>query len=412
MQSEEKDLQEDVFGVTDKRYLKGDTGVSDGYDHGGGENDLLHQDGLSQHYVNETFASIKQGKINLHRSKRMTWIEDYEDLSILEYYKNRRRPDYDNEEGITPDDNGKRRRYNKNRRRHNNSKSSRKTPYFDNNCQICGTMTIGGRHMRKGSLSRVINGRIVQPMYKYPWVVSFNVPGIGIYCGGAIISANFVLTASHCLVHHERGETPRCAKENPPPQYCYFKPNEATIGLLSWRHSDKLRIVRIAQIIPHEQFDNEKILNDIGLIRLAAPIQCNQLSSPICLPTRDLKNLGGMLVVAGWGYNTEEGRMGPDVLREGLMQQVKPTVCKRLSKPFFNDVKDIICTVGAKSMQSACHGDSGSSTFGEFGHKVYTLGITSRHSKENCESDMPVTYSKVFRYIKWIKSYVKDLPQN
>ncbi|CAL1264832.1 unnamed protein product, partial [Larinioides sclopetarius] len=237
-------------------------------------------------------------------------------------------------------------------------------------------------------------------------------PTVGIFCGGAIISATCVLTAGHCIVNPEKENHPQCKKGGVLPSLCYYKPNEITLNLLGQRQNDKPRTVRIAQLIPHDQFDLEKVLHDVALIKLAAPIQCNRFSSPICLPSTDLHKMGGKLIVAGWGYNSMEGNKGPTLLREGSMKEVKPQVCQRSTWKFFNNPDDIVCAVGTESRQSSCMGDSGSSIFARFRDKVYSIGISSRHSSPNCQTNMPVTYGKVFRYNNWIKRHVKDLPRS
>ncbi|GBM58656.1 hypothetical protein AVEN_251924-1 [Araneus ventricosus] len=356
--SEGKDLEADAFAVTDSD-LKGYVGAFDDDGHEIDVDDLQSDDHVKR-YANETVDIAGHGRINRswYRSKRMRKPEEDEDVSISEYYKKRRRPDnededgsrkdgnerrrpdYDDEDGSITDDNDRRRRsdYDEGRRRPNDKRRRRNRKNFGGNCQTCGNM-LGGKRGKSRYFERVINGRPVQPVFKYPWIDCWSTEG-GVLVvttdhgrtpseGGTYYhpyhyspqgsdSSLTYTPASHIRVLTmppvgrggcpQKEQQPQCKMEGVMPKFCYFKPNEITLNLLGQRQEDKQRPVRIAQLIPHDQFDYAKVLHDIALIKLAAPIQCNQLSSPICLPTTDLQKLGGQLIVAGWGYNTGEGQ--------------------------------------------------------------------------------------------------------
>ncbi|CAL1264831.1 unnamed protein product, partial [Larinioides sclopetarius] len=173
LKSEDGNLQGNPFAVRDGD-IKGDVGA-------------FYGDDYTKHYANQTVAIAGYGRVNksLYRSKRSKKPEEDEDISISEYYKMRRRPDYEDEDGSRTDnnktsrpdndeedrsitdDNEKRGRPNNDKReRRNNGNRRRNRGNFGGSCQTCGKMIGGG----SGYLERVINGRIVKPVYKYPWI--------------------------------------------------------------------------------------------------------------------------------------------------------------------------------------------------------------------------------------------------
>ncbi|KAF8789061.1 Serine protease 55 like protein [Argiope bruennichi] len=350
----------------------------------------LQRDERVQRYSNETFIGVKHRKKMSHTSKRTRGADDYENTSVSKYHRRRRRPGYDDEgEDVNIPNDCERRRPAKNRRRPSYNKRRRNGAYYDEECLKCGMM-IGGSRLQVGQLDDlVIDGTVVQPMYKYPWIVAIIRPIQGYFCGGAIISATFVLTAFHCLTHYERKRNPECQKDGPLPEVCFFKPEEITVGLLPekqrWRH----REVKVAEVIPYSLPGKAKYLHDIGLIRLAAPLKCDKLASPICLPKTDLNNMNGTLIIAGFGKSSVAGPPGPrGVLREGVVKQIPIKVCKEMYKAIPNDPKDIICVIGTETNQSACKGDSGTSILVNLALKftvlVSHLGIRKLNANLAC----------------------------
>ncbi len=56
--------------------------------------------------------------------------------------------------------------------------------------------------------------------------------------------------------------------------------------------------------------------NDIGLIRLAAPVKFTKNINPICLSQKGDPFVGRNAIVAGWGVTTVGSLVGSNVLRE------------------------------------------------------------------------------------------------
>ena len=109
---------------------------------------------------------------------------------------------------------------------------------------------------------RIVNGLESVP-HSFPWSVSLQYRGVH-DCGGVILDQRHILTAAHCL------------------DYATDLPNyQARVGAHDRRSSGQL--IPVAQLILHPQYNQQRSTNDIGIIRLAAPITFTQQIQPICL---------------------------------------------------------------------------------------------------------------------------------
>ena len=117
---------------------------------------------------------------------------------------------------------------------------------------------------------RIINGLESVP-HSFPWSISLQYKGVH-DCGGVIVDPWNILTAAHCLEFTQdlRNYYVRIGAHN-----------RLTSG----------ELIPVAQFIQHPNYDVSRSANDIGIIKLAAPITFSQQIQPICLtdtvrPTR------------------------------------------------------------------------------------------------------------------------------
>lgn len=109
---------------------------------------------------------------------------------------------------------------------------------------------------------RIVNGFEAVP-HSLPWAVSLQYKGVH-DCGGVIIDQWHVLTAAHCLDYADDLVN-------------YY----ARVGAHNRFTSGQL--MPIAELIIHPTYNEQRSSDDIGLIRLASPIQFSQDVQPICL---------------------------------------------------------------------------------------------------------------------------------
>lgn len=123
--------------------------------------------------------------------------------------------------------------------------------------------------------------------HEYPWLVGLQKNG-KIYCGGALISNGFVLTAAHCVNSFE-------AKD---------------IRVFLGGHNisaDYTEIRRVAEIISHDYFHPTTFDNDIALLKLDKSVQFSAKIQPACLPETQFEDYDGVYtLIAGWGRTDEK----------------------------------------------------------------------------------------------------------
>ncbi|GFS45648.1 peptidase S1 domain-containing protein [Trichonephila inaurata madagascariensis] len=115
---------------------------------------------------------------------------------------------------------------------------------------------------------RVVNGKVVKPLYKYPWLVPLmdeNEPD----CAGAIISKTFILTAAHCVFNPMRYENSARCRRRRIPKECYIKAHRLSFMLLGKKQLEKR--MKIKKIIPHPNYYHPKIIYDVALLELEKP---------------------------------------------------------------------------------------------------------------------------------------------
>eukprot|EP00069_Balaena_mysticetus_P000290 bmy_14456T0 len=161
------------------------------------------------------------------------------------------------------------------------------------------------------SLSRIVNGEDAVPG-SWPWQVSLQTSSGFHFCGGSLISEDWVVTAAHCGV----------------------KTSDLVVAGEFDQGSDaeNIQVLKIAKVFKNPKFSMLTVRNDITLLKLATPARFSKTVSPVCLPRANDDFPTGMLcVTTGWGktrYNVSE--------ETPKYQQVSPPLtCKEVDSPDF-----------------------------------------------------------------------------
>ncbi|KAJ8724775.1 hypothetical protein PYW07_015733 [Mythimna separata] len=147
---------------------------------------------------------------------------------------------------------------------------------------------------------RIVGGKEAN-IEDHPYQVSFIVNN-SYFCGGFIVSENYILTAAHCA-------------QNVDPSTVVLRAGS------SFRKNGT--IIPIAEVIPHPEYDNPAFDKDVAVMKTVEPLEFSDVIQPVALPKRGRPMVGNsMTMVSGWG-RTEQGASS---IPERLMDVELPVV--------------------------------------------------------------------------------------
>ncbi|XP_019502019.1 PREDICTED: chymotrypsinogen 2 isoform X2 [Hipposideros armiger] len=142
----------------------------------------------------------------------------------------------------------------------------------------CGVPAI---HPVLSGLSRIVNGEDAVPG-SWPWQVSLQDSTGFHFCGGSLISEDWVVTAAHCSVRTSH----------------LVVAGEFDQG----SDAEDIQVLKIAKVFKNPKFNMFTINNDITLLKLATPARFSQTVSAVCLPEEaDDFPAGTLCATTGWG---------------------------------------------------------------------------------------------------------------
>lgn len=217
------------------------------------------------------------------------------------------------------------------------------------------------------------------------WITSLQYSGSH-FCGGALIAPGWVLTAAHCLTGESASD---------PAFTVWVGGNDLTQPAQGQR-------VDVAEIIMHENYDDNLLVNDIALLRLAENI--NSDIAPVELASEAIMSGPGApnqpVNVSGWGA-LSQGGSSPDVLHEVTVPVVSNATCNA-PESYSGEITALQICAGLKAGgKDSCQGDSGGPLWLKHEDKEYHIGVVS--FGDGCAlPDKYGVYTRTQGYLEWI----------
>ncbi|XP_076042406.1 brachyurin-like [Oratosquilla oratoria] len=230
---------------------------------------------------------------------------------------------------------------------------------------------------------RIVGGTEATP-HAYPWQAALFINSQ--FCGGALISDEWVLTAAQCT-------------------------NGASlIKVTLGAHNIQMIEPTQVSMTSYEFYEHDNnmtsifLMNDIALIKLPEKVPFNEYIQPVCLPHKSDKGdcmVGKNVTVAGWGMKSDNSNGTTDKLRKVEVPVISNEEC---SKTYGGVITtDILCTSGDDG-KGTCTGDSGGPLSFVTRNRTEIRGIVSFRSSEGCENGYPDAFTRVTEYLDWIEN--------
>merc|ERR1711887_168420 len=255
-----------------------------------------------------------------------------------------------------------------------------------------GSKSMAGECGIPGNKDRIVGGEEATP-HSFPWMAALFVDESW-FCGGTLISDEWVLTAAHCTMDASSMRVMLGA----------HNVREASEG-------GRIEVVT-TDFFTHPGWSQFNLHNDLALVHLPYALNFTEKIRPVCLPGHLEAGTawdGEEAVASGWGKPTDSSTSISPTLRWVETDTISNTACWIEFPTAVN--KNVICISGAHG-KSTCNGDSGgplylhnhSSSIDSEIQPYKQIGITSFGSSLGCEIGFHAAFTRTANYLEWIET--------
>lgn len=169
-------------------------------------------------------------------------------------------------------------------------------------------------------------------MKDHPHQVSLQTGGH--FCGGSVISKDYVLTAAHCA----EGQTASRLK--------------VRVGS-SFKAKDG-ELVQVEEVTVHPKYNPKTVDYDFALLKLSKSLEFGENVNAVKLPKKnDRPEAGTLCTVSGWG-NTQKPNESTDKLRATVVPVVAQEECQAAYNDFYGVTDRMVCAGYKNGGKDSC----------------------------------------------------------
>lgn len=286
----------------------------------------------------------------------------------------------------------------------------------------------------RSRVKRVVGGTSTEATGQWPWLVGLVatlpvtykdilgwrvVTGYEfVYCGGALVSDRWVLTAAHCFKNSVATPNIRVAQNwqiqagRPDFGHSVLDNLKDYLGQLFGMATWRLWNANGDNIVIHPNFtvfNSLGLYNDLALLRLdkSLPVTSDPSISAVPLPDSSWDSSwptdSAQCTIQGWGCTVQGGTLSLFANSANL-----PVVNNDVCNQIYSDklIASHLCA-GLFDNTGLCSGDSGSPLMCSNNGVLYQAGIASFATSLNSAST-PGVFTRVTSYAGWIKSVISS----
>ncbi|XP_052794352.1 chymotrypsinogen A-like isoform X2 [Mya arenaria] len=252
------------------------------------------------------------------------------------------------------------------------------------NNDTCGLIT---RVPDRNPFARIVGGNEAVEG-EWPWQVAFLDAAGDYFCGGTLITPEFVLTAAHCFVRHSEVGT------------------RVVLGEHHLMHNTGNEVIRnIKTIVKHSKYVPTSHMDDVAFVQLDSPVDVSgHYVRTACFGSRDYTwTPADKCYASGWGYTNDYQADGHH-LRHVQVTLVDTATCATAWGTNANVTANNVCA--GNGLYGTCQGDSGGPLVCLRDGQYHVIGVTSFGYYTCSMAGYPDVFTRVTAYLDWITSYM------